>query len=261
MDAIVLAGGVPAPESPLYPFTKGKPKAALEIGGKTMLHWVLDALEGAKTINRIVVVGCEDLQAEFQGTKVVNFQPAGDDMMSNFKTGADAILEINPVADRVAVVSSDIPLITPESVNWVINKSLESDHELYYFVIDQATMESKYPESGRSYTGLKEMKVCGGDLSVVKLDLYTKKKEFWGKITRARKSVLRMAGLIGIDILLLLFLRRLTLDEAVNKVTRRLNITGKGLLCPYAEIGMDIDKPYQLELAQRELGRERDHVN
>ncbi|MFV1949354.1 MAG: hypothetical protein ACC633_05395, partial [Anaerolineales bacterium] len=105
------------------------------------------------------------------------------------------------------------------------------------------------------------MNVCGGDLSVVKLDLYTKKKDFWGKITRARKSVLRMAALIGIDILLLLFLRRLTLDEAVNKVTRRLNITGKGLLCPYPEIGMDIDKPNQLELARRELGRERDHVN
>ena len=70
-----------------------------------------------------------------------------------------------------------------------------------------------------------------------------------------------MAALIGIDILLLLFLRRLTLNEAVNKVTRRLNITGKGLLCPYAEIGMDIDKPYQLELVRRVLGREKDHVN
>ena len=261
MDAIVLAGGTPDPESLLYPYTKGKPKAALEIGGKTMLQWVLDALEDAETINRIVLVGCEDLQTELQGTKVVSFQPAGGDMISNFKTGADALLEINPAAEEVAVVSSDIPLITPESVNWVINKSLESDQELYYFVIDQPTMESKYPESGRSYTGLKDMNVCGGDLSVVKLDLYTKKKDFWSKITRARKSSLRMAALIGIDILLLLLTRRLTLDEAVNKVSRRLNITAKGLLCPYAEIGMDIDKPYQLELASRELDQERGHVN
>jgi GTP:adenosylcobinamide-phosphate guanylyltransferase len=254
MDAIVLAGGAPAPESPLYPFTKGKPKAALDIGGKPMLQWVLDALEDAETINRVVVVGCEDLGIEIQGTKVVSFQPDGNDMIDSFKSGADAILEINPAADRVAVVSSDIPLITPESINWVINKSLESDQEIYYTVIDQATMEGKYPGSSRSYTGLKDMNVCGGDLGVIKLDLYTKKKDFWGKITRARKSVLRMAAVIGIDILLLLFLRRLTLDETVNKVTRRLNITGKGLLCPHAEIGMDIDKPYQLELAQRELG-------
>jgi hypothetical protein len=114
-------------------------------------------------------------------------------------------------------------------------------------------MEGKYPGSSRSFTRLKDINVCGGDLGVIKLDLYTKKKDFWREISRARKSVLRMAALIGIDILLLLLLRRLTLDDAVNRVTRRLNITGKGLLCPYAEIGMDIDKPYQLELAQREL--------
>jgi len=92
-----------------------------------------------------------------------------------------------------------------------------------------------------------------GDIGVVKLDLFTKKNEFWGKISQARKSTLRQAALIGIDILLLLLLRRLTLDDAVNRVTRRLNITGKGLLCPYPEIGMDVDKPYQLELARKEL--------
>ena len=40
MDAILLAGGVPAPDSPLYPYTKGKNKATLEIGGKPMLQWV-----------------------------------------------------------------------------------------------------------------------------------------------------------------------------------------------------------------------------
>jgi len=253
MDAILLAGGAPAPDSPLYPYTKGKSKAALDIGGKPMLQWVLDALEEAETINRIVVVGSEDLKAELQSTKVISFQPAGIDMLLTIKNGADAVLESNPTAERVAVVSSDIPLITPESIDWVINKSLEDKDDINYFVIDQPTMEEKYPESARSYTGLKDLNVCGGDIGVVKLDLFTKKNEFWGKISRARKSTLRQAALIGIDILLLLLLRRLTLDDAVNRVTRRLNITGKGLLCPYPEIGMDVDKPYQLELARKEL--------
>ena len=254
MDAIVLAGGVPDPDSPLYPFSKGKPKAAIDIGGKPMLQWVLDALEKAETINRIVVVGCEDLQGKLQSTKVSSYQPTGTDMISSFKSGADAILDLNPDAVEIAVVSADIPLLTPESVDWVIHTSLESNQEIYYCVIDQPTMENKYPESARTYTSLKDMDVCGGDIAVINLDLYTQKKEFWGKITRARKSSLRMAAIIGIDILLLLVLRRLTLEDTVNRITRRLDITGKGLHCPYPEIAMDIDKPYQLELARRELG-------
>jgi GTP:adenosylcobinamide-phosphate guanylyltransferase len=254
MDVIVLAGGVPDLESPLYPYTNGRPKSALDIGGKPMLQWVLDALETAETINRIVVIGCDDIQSEIRSTKVVSFQPTGGDMIQSFKTGADAVLKTNPGAERVAIVSADIPFLTSEGVDWVIKTSLESDVEMNYFVIDQTTMEEKFPESGRSYTRLKDMNVAGGDIVVVKLDLYTKKKEFWGKITRARKSSLRQAALIGIDVLILLLLRRLSLDDAVDRITRRLNITAQGILCPYPEIGMDIDKPYQLELARKELG-------
>ncbi len=47
MDAIVIAGGIPEPGEPLYPYTQGKPKATLEISGKPMAQWVLDALNGA----------------------------------------------------------------------------------------------------------------------------------------------------------------------------------------------------------------------
>ena len=253
MDAILLAGGVPAPESALYPYTKGKNKSILDIGGKPMLQWVIEALDGSSSIDRVVVVGCEEYQDKFRVSKPVFFIPAGGDLLTNFQKGADAVIKINPEADLVAIVSADIPLLSPVSVDWVINKSLESDNDLYYCVIDQKDMEARFPESGRSYTRLKDINVCGGDLAVVNVSLFTSNNEFWNKISRARKSSFRQAALIGIDILLLLVLRRLTFNELVQKVTRRLKIKGQGLICPYVEIGMDIDKPYQLELARREL--------
>jgi hypothetical protein len=97
-------------------------------------------------------------------------------------------------------------------------------------------MEKRFPDSARSYVKLKDMNVCGGDLSIIGFDFYTANKDFWGKLFDARKSYLRQAGLIGFDILILLLLRRLTFTEVVNKVTH-----------------MDIDKPHQLELARKEL--------
>ncbi|MCJ7717855.1 MAG: nucleotidyltransferase family protein [Anaerolineales bacterium] len=253
MDAILLAGGIPAPDSPLYPYTEGKNKSTLDIGGKPMLQWVIEALDVSTSIDRIVVVGCEEYQEKFNISKPVVFIPAGGDLISNFQKGADKVIEINPKADAVALVTSDSPLLTPESIDWVINKSLESEDDLYYCVIDQKVMEARFPESGRSYTRLKDINVCGGDLSVVKLSLYTSNYEFWGNLFRARKSSFRMAALIGIDILLLLVFRRLTFNEIVQKITRRLKIEGKGLICPYAELGMDIDKPHQLEFVRREF--------
>jgi len=253
MDAIVLAGGVPGPDSPLYSATKGAAKAILEIGGKYMIQWVLDALDQADSIDGIVIVGCEDKQAEIHSKKIITFKPATDDIILNFRSGAEAVLENNPEGKSVAVVSSDIPLISPEIVNWVINSSLDTNDDLYYCVVEQSQMENRFPNSARSYVKLQDMNVCGGDLAVINLDLYKDREDFWRKIVEARKSYLHQARLIGFDILILLLLQRLTFADTVERVTRRLDISGQGLICPYPEIAMDIDKPHQLEIARREL--------
>jgi len=253
MDAILLAGGVPAPDSPLYSETGEKPKAALRIGTKTMIQWVLDALEESSSIDKIVVVGAAELEQDLRSTKILDFRPAGDDIIYNVQLGADALLAHKPEADKVAVVSCDIPLLTPESIDWVIKNTLKSDKDLYYPVIEQSQMEKRFPSSARSYVKLKDMNLCGGDLSVIKLDLYKTRKDFWRKIFEARKTHFRQARLIGFDILLLLLARQLTFEEVVHKICRRLDITGEGLICPYPEIGMDIDKPHQLEIARKEL--------
>ena len=253
MDAIVLAGGVPGPDSTLYPYTEGKAKAMLDIGGKFMIQWVLDALHQAETIDGIVIVGCEDRQDEIHSKKIITYIPASEDIIHNFQLGAKAVLEHNPDGESVAVVSSDIPLINSEAVNWIINSSLATNEDIFYSVVEQSQMEKRFPDSARSYVKLRDMNVCGGDLSVIDLDLHKSREEFWRKIFEARKSYLHQARLIGFDILVLLLLRRLTFNDTVKRVTRRLDITGKGLLCPYPEIAMDIDKPHQLEIARREL--------
>ncbi len=253
MDAIVLAGGVPDPDSPLYPDTKGEAKAMLELGGKYMIQWVLDALDQADSIDGIVIVGCEDKKSEIHSNKIITFKPSSEDIILNFQLGAKAILEHNPAGKSVAVVSSDIPLITPEIVNWIINSSLPTNEDLYYCVVEQSKMEKRFPNSARSYVKLRDMNVCGGDLAVINMDLYKSREDFWRTIFEARKSYLHQARLIGFDILILLLLRRLNFSDTVKRVTRRLDITGKGLICPYPEIAMDIDKPHQLNIARQEL--------
>ena len=147
MDAIVLAGGVPGPESALYPDTDGMAKALLDIGGKFLIQWVLDALDQADTIDGIVVVGCEDRQTDIHSNKIIAYKPSSEDIILNFQRGAQAVLEHNPGGRSVAVVSSDIPLITSEIVNWVINSSLASNDDLYYAVVEQSKMEKRFPDS------------------------------------------------------------------------------------------------------------------
>jgi len=47
----------------------------------------------------------------------------------------------------------------------------------------------------------------------------------------------------------------MTVEEAVRRVAKRLGVTGRAIICPYAEVGMDVDKPHQLELMRKDLAK------
>ena len=254
MDAIVTAGGIPQPGEPLYEFTLGKSKAMLDVVGKPMIQWVLDALEDAQTIDGIVIIGLPP-QSEVVSTKVMARSPNQGGMVDNIRTGVNKVLEMRPGAQHVLLVSSDIPTITGEMVDWVVNTALESDHEAYYNVITRQVMEQRFPGSNRSYMRLRDVEVCGGDMNLIKTSLVTQNDELWNKLVAARKNALKQAALIGYDTLFLVFFHLVNLDSAVKKAAKRLHLTGRAILCPYAEVGMDVDKPFQLELVRTDLSR------
>ena len=255
MDAIVTAGGIPQPEEPLYEFTLGKSKALLEVAGKSMIDWVLDALNGADNIERVLIIGLPP-DSQVNTAKVADFLPNQGGMVDNIRTGVNKLLDLNPGATHTLLVSSDIPTITSEIVDWAVNTALETDHQAYYNVIPREVMEMRFPGSKRSYTRLKDMEVCGGDMNVIQTSLVTQNDEIWNKLVAARKNVFKQAALVGYDTLLMLALRMITLDQAVDKVTKRLHLTGRAIVSPYAELGMDVDKPHQLEIVRADLAQQ-----
>jgi molybdopterin-guanine dinucleotide biosynthesis protein A len=252
MYAIVLAGGVPEPGEPLYEFTLGQPKALLEIAGKPMVQWVLDAISGSKTVEHVLIVGLPE-GMQLSCTKTVHYFPQQEDMLTNIFTGMKKVLEMDPTARHTLIVSSDIPTITAEMVDWVVEAALQTDHDVYYNLIERHVMEARFPGSKRTYTRLKGIEVCGGDMNVAHTLTVTANDEAWRRIIASRKNVFKQASLVGLDVLLLLLLGQITLDETVKRVSKRMRIKGRAILCPFAEVGMDIDKPHQLALVRSDM--------
>ena len=254
MNAILTAGGITQPKEPLYPLSGGGFKAMLDIHGRPMIQYVLDALNGSAAIERIIMVGLPPENLLLSAKPLIAIPDCGD-MVANILAGAHEISRLDPAAVRALIVSSDIPAITPAMVDWVIARIEETDHEIYYHVIERSVMEARYPGSRRTYVRLKEMEVCGGDLNAIRLSLAAEDNPLWNKIIAARKSPLRQAALIGYDTLFLLLLRRLALPEAEEAVSKRLGVRCRAIPSPYAELGMDVDKPFQLEIMRADLAR------
>jgi GTP:adenosylcobinamide-phosphate guanylyltransferase len=253
MDAIVTAGGIPLPEDPLYTATQGNPKALVDVAGKPMVQWVLDALSQAQTIENIVIVGLTE-KSGLKCAKPTYYVSNQGRMLENLIAGARKAHEINKEAEHALIVSSDIPAITGEIVDWVVQASMGTKLDVYYNVVKRDTMEKRFPGSKRTYTHLKDMEICGGDMNVGRLKfIINDDSKIWEKITDARKSPLKQALLVGFDTALLLLTRQLTLEKAESKIMNRLQITGKAIVCPFAEVGMDVDKPHQLEIIRVDL--------
>ena len=256
MDAIVTAGGIPLPEEPLYPATNGESKALVDVAGKPMIQWVLDALTAAKTVDNVVIVGLTEKSGLKCGKKMYFVSNQGK-MVENLQAGGRKVREINPKAEHVLMVSSDIPGITGEMVDWVVNTDMQTDLDVYYHVIQREVMEARYPGCKRTWTHLKGMEICGGDMNVGRLSLLlSDDTEIWHKITDARKSPMKQAALVGFDTAFLLLTGQLTLEKAETNIMKRLDITGKAIVCPYAEIGMDVDKMFQLEIMREDLEKQ-----
>jgi CTP:molybdopterin cytidylyltransferase MocA len=257
VDAVVTAGGVPQPGEPLYPLTQGSSKALLPIGGRPMVQWVLDALSGAGCIRRVVVVGLEPGSAGLTCDKTLGFVSNQGSMIGNVEAGVRWLLGQDAATRHALIVSSDIPTITPEMVDWNISTSLQTDHEAYYSFISQQDMERRFPHSKRSYFTLKEGRFCGGDMNLLQTALVNSYHPAWRTIVEARKNVFKQARLVGLGTLARLATGRMTIPGAERVVLKRLGVRGRVLLCPYAEAGMDIDKPRQYEMLKAELEARR----
>lgn len=252
MDAIITAGGIPGPEDPLYEYTRGKSKALLDIGGKPMVQWVLDALCGSEKIDQIVMVGLAP-EIGLACTKPITYIPNQGSMLDNVRTSIHKAAELNPEAELVMLVSSDIPSVTTEMIDWVVDTALETEDDFYYNLITREVMETRYPGANRSFVKLKDVEVCGGDLNVVRVAAAQGNDELWERLISARKNIFKQAALFGFSTLILMLTRRLSLADAVPRVEKQLGIKGRAVLCPYAELAMDVDKPHQFEILRKEL--------
>ncbi|NOH04746.1 MAG: NTP transferase domain-containing protein [Chloroflexi bacterium] len=256
MNAIVTAGGIPQPGDPLYIYSNGDSKALIDVAGKPMVQWVLDALSGAGTVDQVIVIGLSP-KSGLTCKKPTHYISNQGRMLANIVAGVNKSLELSPNGEYVLIVSSDIPALKADMVDWLVKTSMQTREDLYYGVCPREVMEARFPTSNRTYTKLKDMEVCGADINISHVRMATEHLDTWEQLIGNRKSPLRQAAIIGLGTAFKYLTGQYNLQELVETVTRRIGITGRPIIWDRAEPCMDIDKPHQLDLLREDLARQQ----
>lgn len=246
MNAIILAGGSGQDEFARRHGTNNK--ALIPIGNKPMFAHVLGALLESELIQSIVAVGpVADLNS-FKGPRVTLIEDSGD-MVANCLTAVRAL----PASDRVVVVTSDIPMITPHILDSYLTSIADKEGDFFYPIIRKEINESQYPGVKRTYATLREGTFTGGNLSVVNAAVAERIGSRMREFVAMRKSVLGLGSLIGLKFLFKLLAGQLSIAEVEERMSELLECKCVAVVCPYPEIGTDIDKDSDLDIARRIL--------
>jgi GTP:adenosylcobinamide-phosphate guanylyltransferase len=251
-DAVILAGGENSSElKKIAPYDN---EALIIIGNYPMIYYVYSALRATPAINNIVVSGPVDaLRTILPKEERLFFVEGGQHAIETFSHAVNVLEEVG-ISEMVMVIPTDVPFITPEAIRDFLDHCEASEADFYYPITSKEVNNEKYPGVVRTYVRLKEGVFTGGNLFLLRTKLIPACLEMGLKLIQRRKNPLAMAKLFGFGFLLRFLLGRLSIEAAEKKFKKVIGIRGKGIISTYAEVGVDVDKPDDLRLAQEYLG-------
>ena len=243
-DAIILAGGE---NKGLGNCAVERYEAMIEIAGKPMVVLVAEALAATGKIDKIFVVGPYSELQDCQFPVGTTVLAAGNTIMQTIQIGMAAL----PSSQPVLVVTADIPLLTPEAVDDFLEQcAWAGSAELYYPIVAKETNEQRYPKSQRTYVRLREGVFTGGNIFLVDPEIVPRCLEIAERIFAYRKNPLKLCRIIGWHFVFKFIFRCLTLREVERRFSAVLGIRGAVILSRFPEVGIDVDKPSDLELVK-----------
>jgi GTP:adenosylcobinamide-phosphate guanylyltransferase len=229
--AVVLAGG--GPEPALAP---GLPsKAFLEIGGRSLVRRVVDALRGAAAVDRIMVVGPPEPLAAAIGSDA-EVIPEQASLMDNLAAAVARVSGRGPVF----AVASDLPLITSESIESFLGRCNDGA-DFYYAIVPQAAIERSFPTARKTYVKVTDGTFCGGSALCFNADVIDRVRPFVEQVINSRKKPWLLAQLFGWGTVMKFASGRLSVADMESRAREVTGLVGRAIVLDGPELALDVD--------------------
>ncbi len=243
VTAVVLAGRPNA--GPLRAVGAAPWEGLVEIAGRPMVSYVVEALQQAAGVGRVVVVAPPEVAAVVQGVEVA---PPGGSLVESLRHGL-AVAGEGPVL----VAGSDLPLLRAEMVERFLAACQASGAAVCYPIVARDTCLERFPDARRTFVRLREGVFTGGNLFYLAPEAFQPVLRLLDRFYAARKSPLRLARLLGPGVLLRFVTGRLSVADVERRFGQLAGCAGRAIVCPDPEVGMDVDKPEDCRVVERRL--------
>ncbi len=252
-NALVLAAGR-GPDDPMARAFGVSHKCLLPVGGVPMLRRVVEALRAHPRVGGIsVVIEREDIAAKaFDGRlpEGVRVLPAADSAAASVLRAVEG----EGMQLPVLVTTADHVLLDGAMLDAFLTGAEDAeDADLVVALVRREDVLARWPEARRTWLKLGRDRVTSCNLFALRTEAALKAVAFWRQAERNRKRPWKIALAFGIPALLRLLLGRGDARSVLEDLSRRLGLVARPVFLPKAEASVDVDKPEDLELAERIL--------
>ncbi len=245
---IILAGGE---KGPLFETTGFVEKARIPIHGRAMVEWVIHAFHDCPRAGELVVVGSSRLDGLPAMTLVRKRLWEGWNLVQNLLHAVTYVKHRvhGGAAEHAGYVISfcDAVFLTPEVIGAVLETIQRAEADVVLHYVDRQSFEAAGLPAERTYLPVGDLQLTGSTIYYVRK--FGKILRLLPQLAQLRKhrndpdKIFEILGCDGTD-----------LADVERSLSERLSLDVRLCVSPHAELGMDVDKPSDLELAQKVLG-------
>jgi CTP:molybdopterin cytidylyltransferase MocA len=252
IDTVVLAGSIN--RIPLFPGNGPGYKALVELAGRPLMAYVLDALHAARHVGRIIVVGAPEVLEYASHWPRVEGVPEEHQLIRNAWVGLRAAQ-----SDRVLFCNPDQPLLSTEMVDDFLADAASIKADIVSSWVRREDL-GRYAEGDHKFAYFGDGRLAHGNLFLVRKAIpdCDRVRTRLDRLYRARKSTPRFAWELGPVLFCRFLVAHLTgklpkLEETLQVAGKAFGLTIAPVISRHPEIVLDIDEPEDYAAAVKYL--------
>lgn len=231
-DIVILAGG--ECKADMAAATGVAERSEIQFRGRTFLQIAIDAVA---PIGSPLVVGGVQGRHDRQVS-------GGKSFVNSLRIACDSI-----EADRFLLVFADLPFLTTTDLTEFVSSS-DPGADVNYPIVPLASCLAAYPTLERTAVRVAEGEFTGGNVALLKRRAVLDSLPLLERLYAARKSPLKLAGIMGVKTLALLIKAQINpskvrIEQFERTIGAMLNLNIRGVRVDRPAIGTDIDSADQ----------------
>ena len=256
--SVILAGERPG-GSPLSHVFNVSASVMVPVAGEPSLARVIKAIKDSGLAGGGVICGpTTEAVSESDELKILLENPEYDWLEQATGPAASALTALEKLDHFPALLTAgDHALLTAEIVDdfckQALSHSSEFDYDLVIGFVPYALVQAAWPESKRTVLKFSNGKFCGSNLFAIINPEGRKALGFWRQAEADRKHPWRIARRFGFIALLRYLFRRLTLEDALQALSKAAGCRIGHVEVGFTRAAVDVDSIEDQKLAERIL--------